>query len=275
MQPVTVTGSVPYIAVKRLGEFPNFTVYACRATGYDSELLLKISSSVTGNGTLDREAFLLRELAVEMQRADDGYRKETNHKSGLGFNRCFPTLVDSFTVAEQGGRRVNIISIYGARQVTDLTPLEQWRTREKRHLDPKSSAWIMGRLFKIFTLTHPFGLAVGQVTGGNILINAEEHHVCFFDWSQARHYGGSLPENVAKEEISLAATAVFLALGGDLVTGKLPESEQLQDDRYARFLKRCIDKQVADAFRAGKEFYELLDELWEKSFHPFTTYHLT
>ena len=268
-----VKGNVAdYAIVKRVGETPGYTVYIVANVSTGEEFLLKIAPDVTGNGLLDREAFLLAELRTEIERRNAEYKSRSKTDYGLGFQRCFPRLVESFVSAEQGGRRINIIAIAGASSMTELVPIEQWRTRERARIDPKSSAWIMGRLLKIFTLTHPMGVEVGKIDGGNILVNPEEHHVVLFDWTQARFHEGSLPEKVAREEISRAAKAVVLALGGNPKPGELPESEQLTDDRYAAFLKRCVGRKMADPFEAGKEFYKLLGELWEQSFHPFTTF---
>ncbi len=156
--------------------------------------------------------------------------------------------------------------------MSELVPIGQWRARELVRLDPKSSAWIMGRLLKIFTLTHPMGVSVGKINGGNILVNPIEHHVVFFDWTRARQSDGPVSGRVAREEISQAARQVILALGGNPVTGELPSHEQLPDARYASLLTAFVDKEVDDAFTAGSKFYTLLDELWEKEFHPFTTH---
>lgn len=261
-----------YAVKKLVGETEFYRVYIAVDPVSEEECLLKIARDVAGNGGLDREAFILREIEKEIARLNAEHKKKNHTEHGLGYQRCFPRLVESMLVPEQGDRRVNVVAIYGAKQVTDLVPIEQWRTREKRRIDPKSSAWIMGRLLKIFTLTHPFGVSVGKIDGGNILVNPVEHHVVLFDWSRARHHNDRLPLQSAKAEISAAATQVVLALGGDPATGKLPENDQLQTDKYAKFLRHLIEGGIPDPVKAGWEFYALLDEVWETGFHPFTTH---
>jgi hypothetical protein len=253
-----------------VGKTPDYNVYIVNVNSSE-QYLLKIAATSVHNGLLDREAFLLSDIhkEFEFRNAEHKARNKTDH--GLGYQRCFPRLVESFVVPEQGQRRVNVIAIYGALSVKDLVPLEQYRTRASARIDPKSSAWIMGRLLKIFTLTHPMGVAAGKIDGGNILTNPTEHHVVLFDWTRARYHDGALLRAIVSEEISQAAHAVILALGGNPATGELPKSEQLPDSRYADYLKRMADGGVSDAVSAGAQFYELLGTLWKPSFHPFTT----
>lgn len=253
-----------------VGKTASYNVYIV-TSGVGEQHLMKTAVTDHCNGLLDREAFLLRELHQEITHRNAEYKARNKTDHGLGYQRCFPRLVESLVVPEQGQRRVNIIAVYGASSVKDLVPLEQYRTRANARIDPKSSAWIMGRLLKIFTLTHPMGVAAGKIDGGNILINPIEHHVVLFDWTEARHHDGQLPRTVACEEISHAAKAVILALGGNLATGELPTSDQLPDSRYADYLKRMAHGSVCDAVSAGAQFYELLDTVWKPSFHPFTT----
>jgi hypothetical protein len=258
-----------------IGHTADYSVYLAADVDTQEEYLLKIASDATRNGLLDREAFLLGKIQTEIARRDAEYQRERGDETKrLGYHRCFPRIAESFTVPEQGARRVNLVAIYGNEPLTSLVPLEQWRTRERVRLDPKTSAWIMGRLLKILTLTHPLGVEIGRLNGGNILVNPEEHHVLLFDWSAARHHPGPLPKQLAREELKAAATQVVFALGGDPRTGALPASEQLPDSRYADFLKRLIDGERSEPISTGAEFYDLVDDLWERGFHPFTTHQL-
>lgn len=257
-----------------IGRTADYSIYLASGRNDAEEYLLKVAADTTRNGLLDREAFLLDGIQTEIARRDALHQKEHGDGKRLGYHRCFPRIVESFPVPEQGDRRVNLVSVYGTEPLFELVPLEQWRTRERVRLDPKTSAWIMGRLLKILTLTHPFGVAIGRITGGNILVNPEEHHVTIFDWTAAHHHAESLPAKVAREELSAIATATMLALGGNPATGSLPESDQLPDSRYADFLKRLIDGKRSDPVTTGAEFYDLVDDLWERGFHPFTTHPL-
>lgn len=256
-----------------VGQTTNYNVYIVTADSGEQHLL-KIAVTTHHNGLLDREAFLLRDLYEEITRRETEHECTNKPNEDLGYKRCFPRLEESFLVPEQGNRRVNVITIYGAETPRDLVPIEQWRTRERVRIDPKTSAWILGRLLKIFTLTHPFGVSIGKVDGGNILVNPTEHHVAFFDWTQARHHNSQLPPSVAQTEIAAATKQVILALGGNINTGELLDDPQLPDSRYAELLKQLADGRLSDPVSAGVQFYRLVDEMWERGFHPFTTYKL-
>lgn len=260
-----------YAVLQLVGKTPDYNVYIVQDQADDQEYLLKIAADATRNGLLDREAFLLQDIREEIERRNDGHKRRNKTDHGLGYQRCYPRLAQSFLVPEQGNRRANIIAIYGTESVSDLVPIEQWRTREQVRLDPKSSAWIMGRLLKIFTLSHPFGIEMGKINGGNILVNPHEHHVVLFDWTHARHHDGVLSSKIARREIADATKQVVLALGGDLETGKLPPSDQLTDSRYEDYLRQLAAGRHTDPVSTGAEFYELIGDMWESAFHPFTT----
>ncbi len=257
-----------------IGETADYRVYAAYCKSDRREYFLKIASTTAHNGMLEREAFVLRDLRSEMEEINRRYKRSSGSKKGLGYKRCFPELIDTFISSEQGNRRVNIIAIYGAESIKDLVPIEQWRTREHKRIDPKSSAWMMGRLLKILTFTNINGVVNEKINGGNILVNPFEHHVALFDWTQARYVNGTVPKKIIKHEIMQAAQQVVLALGGDLQTGALPQSDQLVDNRYADFLKQLMDGKISNSDHAGEKFYLLLEDIWEKEFHPFTTHNI-
>ncbi len=272
MSPIVLTsGSARYEVQNLVGGTDTYNVYVCNAT--DGQFLLKVATETGYNGLLDREAFFLRDIQAEIVRFDAAYKARNHTTEGLGFKRCVPHLIDSFIANDQGGRRVNIVSVYGAEKVFELVPLARLREKERVRIDAKTSAWIMGRLLKIFSFTHPYGIGNGNVNGSNIVINPEKHHVVLLDWTIAHHYGGPVPYDDARAETSAAAKAVLAALGADEY-GALPHSDQLPDRRYEEFLVRLAQVGVTDVQKAGQEFYELLGQLWPGGFHPFTTHPL-
>jgi hypothetical protein len=232
--------------------------------------MLKVSPDIPGNGRLDREALVLKDIQAEVKRIL-ATEKPGTVSSGLRYEKCFPKLRESFLFTEQGNRRINIIEIPNTNSVKDLVPLEQWRTREHVRLDPKSSAWLLGRLLKIFTLTHPIGVGVGKINGGNILVNPEKHRAVFFDWTEAHQYEKYVPPEKVGEEIAEATKQVFMALGGSLAKGTLPQSDQLTDTRYAELLLRFMSGAERNPEKASQRFWKLIREMWKSEFHTFTT----
>ena len=252
----------------RLAQSATCTVYLVTDEADGSWYLLKVSTDIAGNGLLDREALVLKDIEAEVDRIRTTEKPGTTD-GGLHYEKCFPRLRESFLLTEQDNRRINIIEIPDTDSIGDLVPIERWRTREKVRIDPKSSAWVMGRLLKVFTLTHPIGISVGKIDGGNILANAKMHRALFFDWTEAHQYPLYVPPEKVGEEIAAAATQVFLALGGSVGKGTLPDSDQLTDARYATLLLQFMGGSERDPDKAAKRFYKLVREMWGKEFHIF------
>lgn len=254
----------------RLAETDACTVYFVTDEADGAWYMLKVSPDIPGNGRLEREALVLKDIQAEVKRILATEKLDAQN-GGLCYEKCFPRLRESFLFTEQGNRRINIVEIPDTNSVKDLCPLEQWRTRSHVRIDPKTSAWLMGRLLKVFTLTHPLGVSVGKIDGGNILVNPEKRRAIFFDWTEAYQYDKYVPPEKVGEEIAAAATQVFLALGGNVGRGTLPESDQLTDDRYAELLLQFMSGAERDPDKAALRFYKLVREMWEFSIHPFTT----
>ena len=264
-----------FIVGKKIGETEQFTLYQCGIPNGEVGII-KIANSVAENGLLDREAFILRSLRDEADRCEEEYAKENpGIEKVLNYQICFPNLVDSFVSEEQGGRRINVMSfIHVGDDLGRLVPLGHLVSRDHVRVDPKTSAWILGKLLKILVFAHSQSLSIGQLTGENILIERDNHFVAIFDWSQAI-FSTDLSSSVTCEEISLATKEVILALGGDPETGELPGDNQLTDDRYERYLHSLASGSESNASKAHADFYELIRaSLGWHGYHPFTTYNL-
>jgi hypothetical protein len=255
----------------KLAVTATYTVYLVTDEADGSWYMLKVPPpGIPGNGRLDREALVLKDIQAEVERIRATEKPDATG-GALRFEKCFPRLHESFLFTEQGDRRINVIEIPATDMVTDLFALEQWRIRNEVRIDPKSSAWLMARLLKVFTLTHPIGISVGKIDGGNILVNPKKHRALFFDWTEAHQYPTYVPPEKVGEEIADAAKQVFLALGGSLAKGTLPASDQLTDGRYAKLLLQFMSGVERDPDKAYDRFYKLVREMWEPEFHTFTT----
>jgi hypothetical protein len=270
MNDVIRSPTAVYRIDKPLARGPTHNIYLVTDEKDGGWFMLKVSLDVPGNGRLDREALVLKDIEVEVERIRS---TEVPGATGgaLRYEKCFPRLRESFLLKKQGNRRINIIEIPDTDSAKSLVPIEQWRTRERVRIDPKTSAWIMGRLLKVFTLTHPIGVSIGKIDGGNILVNPEIHRAIFFDWTEAHQYEMYVPGEKVGEEIAQAATQVFIALGGNLATGMLPAHEQLLDTQYAELLLEFMSGRMRDPDKASQRFYKLVREMWAVEFHPFTT----
>jgi len=265
-----------YRVGKALGETPEFRLYQCMFPD-NSVGVLKIGVSVEQNGLLDREAFLLRKMKDEAEYLEDEYaRIKDDPKQSLGYQICFPNLIDSFISDEQGDRRINILKFdQVADDLSRWAPIAHLASRDKIRVDPKTSAWMLGKLLKLLVFTHSQGISIGQLTGENILVERNHHFVAVFDWSKASvHPGKEVPSSVAREEISQVAQEVIRALGGNPETGELPPDDQMTDDSYSSHLYELVHGSESNSKRAHVEFYKLVRSLWPREFWPFTGYRL-
>jgi len=262
-----------YRVVKLVGEADAFRLYLCQ-NGAGETYILKIATNQAYNGLLDREAYLLREMRKHAEFLEEAYAKVKEDPSVLlNYHFAFPNIVETFVSVEQEGRRVNILEFPVVEDVSSLVPIELVTIVDRVRVDPKTSAWIMGKVLKILHFAHAQGIAVGKVSGMNILIERDQHYVVVFDWTGAT-LSEVIPPDLARADIAQAARAVQRLLGGD-PSGMLPEDEHLQDGRYTVHLQALASGSVSDAQVAHREFYTLIRELWPTpKFHPYTTYPL-
>jgi hypothetical protein len=273
-------GNYRVIEKVEVGNFDKkFRTYRCIQEETGRECLLRIAAAAKYNAELHREAYVLKELAkhADMLEKDYGTIK-TDPKAFLNYKLGFPELVDSFTFQEQGGRQVNVLAFKNVEKVIDMVPLINITAIDHVRIDLRTSAWIMGKLIKLFAFVYDQGISVDLTTDENILINGEQHYVMFFDWTKAS-WSEDLqidPMKVQRREIAQAASAVVVALGGNVKTGFFPiegneEGTEKGRKEYIKYLLQLARGNMSvDAITAHKEIYRIIDGTWERAFHPFT-----
>lgn len=276
MPKITVKGSKALYQVEQeLGGNERFTLYRVSSdTRPEQQLVLKIAKTVGQNGFLDREAFLLSSMAEEANRLEEEYAAVVKDGGLLNYQLGFPEVVDTFIAHDQGARRVVIEGFVIADKLDVLVPVVQVRVRDCVRVDPKTSAWVMGKLLKLLVFAHSQGIAVNNLSGENILLEREHHFVALFDWSSALSHKGGVPQATACEEIRAGAREIILLLGGDPATGSIPHDDQLIDGRYAEFLASLVRGEYNVASKAHSAFYETVEALWGKKFHCYSSYPL-
>ncbi len=263
-----------YQVGKALGKTDRYNLYECQSTGCPLGIL-KIATTVAHNGALDREAYILDLMRAEATSLEDAYAKIKEGSGMLNYHFLFPNLIESFEDADQGNRRVTILSFsHIVKELGELVPIAFLAQRDRVRVDPKTSAWMMSKLLKLLVFTQSQGISIGAVTGENILIHRAQHYVSVFDWSRAMVAKGNLPNYIVSQEIKDAAREVLLALGGNPETGELPADEQLVDDRYEKALWALVNNRDGVASTVHERFCELIWSVWPRAFHPFTTHRL-
>lgn len=253
-----------------LGGTDTFNLYECQPPDR-TNAILKIAKTIAENGLLDREAYILQLLRDGAKSLEEEYAVATGGTNPpLNNHFFFPNLIETFTVSDQENRRVLLLQFPDiSKKLSDLVPLS-YITKDRLRVDPRTSAWILGKLLKLLVFTQQLGIAVGTISADNILINKKEHLVCLFDWSDASTQDTETPPEVTSKEISCITKEVLNILGV-LPDGSLPSDDQLIDKRYEDYLKRLSSGTEHDPDTAHQQFYELIRSLWPREYHPFTT----
>ena len=160
-----------------IGGTDEFSLYECvlpdKGIG-----IFKISKAVEYNGCLDKEAYVLDLLRNEALRLKDEYARKVTTDKVLNYQLFFPDLIESFICESQDNRRVNIVCMNKtANKLGELAPLSYFKIRMGERMDPRTSAWILGKLLKVLVFAHSQNISIGNLSGDNILINKKEHYV--------------------------------------------------------------------------------------------------
>jgi hypothetical protein len=263
-----------YPAGNMIGAFDTFNLYECQVSNPDDHTgILKIATKVAYNARLDREGFVLQTLKEAAERIELEYGR-INPGQKMNYNLLFPVLEATFLAPEQGNRRVNIIHFPRlADNREDLVPLSNIIQGGFR-VEPKSGAWVIGKFLKTLVFTHSISLSVVPLSSTNLIIHPKDHLVTISDWSEAILHTSEIPEDVVRMEISTLARIGFRLLGGDPEEGTLPESDQLEDDRFREFLMQLVKEGSPSALQAHQDFYALVESMWGRKYEPFTTIRL-
>jgi hypothetical protein len=269
-----MNGVYRYSVGQLVAEAEKYRLYLCQHDT-NRQCLFQIALTAEQNGSLDRAAYILRELTRLASEVEEGYaRVRTDPKSLLNYQLGFPELVDSFVCFEQGGRRVNILAFRHVDNVSTMVPVVNIMEKDKLRVDIKTSAWILGKTLKLLTFAHSEGMAIARLGGNNILIEAKQHYVVLFDWSEVQTFPREVPAEIAQKEIIQTAKTIIIVLGGDPETGEIPDSDEEGHIQYAEHLKRLSRGGGSNAGTLHKEHYALIERLGWKGFHPFTTHKL-
>lgn len=258
-----------YDVGRKVAENPRYKVHLCTSDDEDSQNLLLVVAQDGQNGVVDRWAYVLRELARHAQRVEEEYsRVKTDPDAVLNYQLQFPRVVETFKSPK--GRRI-IILAFESSEPSAMVPVARMIRKDNLRVDTKTSVWMMGKLLKLIGFAHSQNIALGTIANGTVLIDPDRHYVNVFDWTAATLSHVPLTEEDKRKEVLQASHVIVDALGGDLRQRKIPNDEGEEGERYNAHLWTLADGIYADADQAHLRFYQLVDRLWERGYHPFTT----
>ena len=264
-------GSNVYQVGIEVGTADGYDLYLCKQNEIERQYLLQIAAEVRDNIALSRATYILEELKIRSDKLEAEYApKKKDPKKMLNYQLGFPELLDTFISSEHEGRRINVLAFRNVEDVSDLKPLRNIVVKDCLRVDIRSSAWIMGKALKMLAFTQSQNIAV-ELDVENILIEPNKHYVVFFDFSTGKIFSDEVPSEIRCEEISQAAKAVIIIMGGDLETDFIPDDGDPAFKRYANFILRLAKGNESNAKKACEGFYEIVHESWPREFYPFTT----
>jgi hypothetical protein len=267
-----ITGGIwIYKIFDKVAEAEKYRLYLCFLRY--RQCLLQIANAKEFNGDLDRAAYLLGELKRRADELEAEYAKVKDDPiKTLSYDLQFPELVDSFIPQQQGGRRVNILAFRNVEDITFMVPIINITSRDCLRVDLRTSGWILGKLLKLLVLTQSEGISIGLISGNNILIEPDKHYVLIFDWLLSELHSDKLTIEKRRQEISQVAQAVITLIGGNPVTGIIPndgdESIECYDD-YTNYILRLARGNESNVQLAHEGLYKLMARFWH-GYHPFT-----
>jgi hypothetical protein len=247
-----------------------FDIHLCTPADNPKKSCLLVTAREGKNPVVDRWAFILKELAQHAERLEEEYAlTKTDPNSFLNYRLGFPTLVETFK--SPAGQQMMIVEFEHS-EPSAMVPIARMIQKDEFRVDLKSSVWMMGKLLKILAFAHDQGISVGPITTGKILIDPDQHYVNVFDWSAGQMSTPPLTDELKQQEIAQATNVIVDALGGDVTQRTIPNNEGEEGERYIAHLWTLVDALFRDANLAHERFYQLVEKLWGRTFHPFTTF---
>jgi serine/threonine protein kinase len=254
------------------------TLYSCcfEIDGLQHRGLFKIARTPEDNHLVATEAHVLRHL-----------------RTGQDLQRLFPFVPevhDSFLYQDgvDAPRHANVLEWSDG-----LYSLAEVRASYSRGLDPRDVAWMWRKLLIVLGFAHAQDVIHGAVLPSHIFIQPEQHGLVLNNWLYAVRdpdttgecirtivaaYGHWYPPEVyAKQlptpglDIYMGARCVVYLMGGDPLTGELPDSVPLA---LRAFFRGCLMQTPAyrsqNAWALLDEFTHLIEQLWgPRTFRPF------
>lgn len=259
-----VNGPNKYLINSLVAKSTNSNFYICRDD--KKQYFLQVAATIEQNSKLDFATYVLKEL----KRISDIYEKIFQTRfpgEELNYDWLFPTVVDSFSPKDQGGRMVNVLAINSGDALEQMVPLSNILNKDRKIIDLATSVWIMGRILKLLVLAHDQCISP-MISGDNIIIEPKKHHVIILDWINSKMHQGEITEDARMNDISNAASVILTALGENY-----ERPTNYPDNVYIDFLKSLVTKPRFDTEQVYRDFESAHGKVLEHNiFYPFTTF---
>lgn len=248
-----------------VGETDKFRIYIGVSHGLsgDQPVILKVAQNPSGNDLLAAESGRISRLnafADEITEIETGKVESEKSRPDL----LVAVLVHSYVDTSQLGHRINVFTTpeVGPGGLVALAELY-----ERVEIDPRTSVWILGRLFKFYSIFEMIAerertrkdarpmYEYPLFSPGDYLIGPWRHRVIYYNYSEgALGYYLDATDFVKVMSKYILEWTVF---GSD-------------DKTYREMLSDLAEHGRSTFKEAHADFYQLVEELWGVKYHPFT-----
>ena len=246
-----------------LAETDSYRLYLGRGANSAEAELCRVVKDKTMNGRMYAESRLLGELSdlsttLEQERikqqGDDGRK--------IHYDWLFPVCSQSFSCEQLNGRRINVLKILDA-TLEAFVPFSKLKNEVK--VDAKSAAWVLGRFLKLQAfLDESKSCRSLDFCPDMVLVAPKAHRVVYVGWFDELMRGGDRSNHRAELISRLNISRMF-----DVTYSWVEKNDTPGEDEFLAWLKESPGLFVS-GLEAHAAYYDFLNELWGKGYHPFT-----
>lgn len=241
---------------KLIGESPQLRLYL--ASKEQQQYIMKVAKTFEDGDILATEAgWFKRMSAFEKEVAK--LEKETERKPSR-YELLFAELIDSFMEASQDDRRINILAMPEV-SLDALTPLA--KLRAETHIDARTSVWILGRLFKLYSFYELIAesgdcpvITYTTFAPGDYLIAPRTHRLVYYN-----HTGGIQ---------DLSAHTYVKAITQFILDWTIFDDSDANEHAYHDLLLDLASIGGISCEYAHEQLYNLVRKAWGIKYYPFT-----
>lgn len=233
-----------------------YRLYLAETPSGKGKCFLRLPETRLGNGDMQFEVEKLEFLEEASNKIEALYHEQKKDPNArVHYDWLIPRLEDSFITDEsQDKRQANLISFVDAK-VGDFFPLVQ--LMQKYKVDTKTTAWILGRFFKLQTFADDVDLCF-NFWPDQVVIEPKMHRMVYLGWNL--HEASHEWNNVAR----MARCMLDFTLAGDT-----PE-----DAGFMKNLELLATISDMSGMQAHRTLYTVIHKYWGRKYHPFTYYDL-
>lgn len=239
-----------------IGVAPKFRVYPGKTDDGKSVILKVAKTFEDGDALMDDASKFTRLSAFEKELAK--FEMEQNG-SNSHYDWLFAHLESSFLEPTQNDRRINVYTAPGI-EIDKLIPLSKLRLDTE--IDARTSIWILGRLFKFYSLFELQAASEERASPrypnfwlDDFLIAPKEHRLVYYN------YSGEYDSLFANEDVK----KISYYIKKWAVCGEDPAEQE-----YLALLEDFENSGRKSFAEAHRELYALVERNWGFKYHPFT-----